>query len=477
MGLINQLDSRADEGARELWNNSRASLVFSPEMRKATVALIIPLLVILAPLGFTGLTPISPAEAQRTALPDFAGVAETVSPSVVSLRVAAKRPVMGFFGMMGEQVQRGAGSGVIIRSNGYILTNNHVIDGASTIEVRLHDNRRFEGEVVGRDPSTDLAVVKINATGLRAAKFADMSKVKPGQWVVAIGSPYGLDYTVTTGVVSALGRGGFGMTEIEDFVQTDASINPGNSGGPLVDLDGNIVGINTMIHGRATGIGFAAPADLAKRVADQLISNGSVRRAFIGVMLQELTPALAKELKIKDNRGGAIVADVVSGSPAEKAGLKEGDVIIQIDGTRVSDGRDVVRAILQKGVGAEASVKIMRDGRERTVKLVTTERPDRESARAGASSDQRSALGMSLAPAPEALTRRYGLKRGVGLYVESVSQGSKAAEAGLSRGDLIVEADRQPVRSEADLEKAMRDGRALLRVLRQNGAFYTLLER
>lgn len=442
-------------------------------MRKYAVAIFALLACILA-------SPNLPADAQRASLPDFASVAEEVSPSVVSLRVASRRPVMGFFGMMGEQVQQGAGSGVIIRSNGYILTNNHVIDGASKIEVRLHDNRRFEGEVVGRDPSTDLAVVKIPATGLRAARFADMEKVKPGQWVIAIGSPFGLDYTVTTGVVSALGRGGFGMTEIEDFVQTDASINPGNSGGPLVDLEGNIVGINTMIHGRGSGIGFAAPADLAKRVADQLIANGTVRRAFIGVMLQELTPALAKELKVRDDRGGALITDIVSGSPADKAGLRVGDVIIAIDGKRVSDGRGVVRAILQKGVGTETSIRILRDGRERTVKLVTAQRPDRGNAPAARGADESgeaSNFGMRLSPTPEPLRQRYGLERGVGLLVEGVTQGSKAAEAGLSRGDLIVEADRAPVRSVDDLQKAMRDGKALLRVLRQNGAFYTLLER
>ena len=442
---------------------------------------VLPLLSLVALLVASQAAPtLMPASAQRSSLPDFAGVAESVSPSVVSLRVAARRPVMGFFGAMGEQVQQGAGSGVIIRSSGYILTNNHVIDGASKIEVRLHDNRRFEGEVVGRDPSTDLAVVKIAATGLRAARFAEMDRVKPGQWVVAIGSPFGLDYTVTTGVVSALGRGGFGMTEIEDFVQTDASINPGNSGGPLVDLDGNIVGINTMIHGRGSGIGFAAPADLAKRVADQLIENGEVKRAFIGVMLQELTPALAKELKVKDDRGGALIADVVSGSPAEQAGLRVGDVIVSIDGRRVSDGRGVVRAILQKGVGSAANVAIVRDGRERTVKLVTSERPDREGARASSGrggGGGEASFGMELRPAPDALRQRYGLGQGGGLVVQGVKPGAKAAEAGLSQGDLIVEADRQPVRSEADLKKAMRDGRALLRVLRQNGAFYTLLER
>lgn len=270
------------------------------------------------------------------------------------------------------------------------------------------------------------------------------------------------------------------MTEIEDFVQTDASINPGNSGGPLVDLEGNIVGINTMIHGRGSGIGFAAPADLAKRVADQLIANGTVRRAFIGVMLQELTPALAKELKVRDDRGGALITDIVSGSPADKAGLRVGDVIIAIDGKRVSDGRGVVRAILQKGVGTETSIRILRDGRERTVKLVTAQRPDRGNAPAARGADESgeaSNFGMRLSPTPEPLRQRYGLERGVGLLVEGVTQGSKAAEAGLSRGDLIVEADRAPVRSVDDLQKAMRDGKALLRVLRQNGAFYTLLER
>lgn len=417
-------------------------------------------------------------------LPDFARVAEAVSPSVVSLRIEARRQVQSFvhpfFGGPAEQLQRGMGSGVIIRSDGYILTNNHVVAGADRIEVRLHDNRRFEGKVIGTDPATDLAVVKIEAKGLKAAKFADARKVKPGQWVVAIGSPFGLDYTVTTGVVSAVGRGGFGMAEIEDFVQTDASINPGNSGGPLVDLDGNVVGINTMIHGRGTGIGFAAPADLAERVAAELIEHGAVRRAFIGVGFQDLTPALSRELGVDDDRGGAVVSQVVPGGPAARAGLREGDVVVAVDGERIHEGRELQRAVLRKGVGATLRLEVVRDGKRRTLTVKTDERPSSEAARREPARNARggsASFGLSLAQVPPQVAQELGIEGGQGAIVAEVRPDGAAARAGIERGDVILEADRKRVKGPADVESALSDGKALLRIRRRDGAFYTVLER
>jgi serine protease Do len=447
--------------------------------RLLATGLFLALVPVLAPYSVDAQT-----SAREARLPDFAQVAEAVSPSVVSLRVEAKRqapPMLHpFFGGQQEQLQRGMGSGVIIRADGYILTNNHVVAGADRIEVRLHDNRRFEGRVIGTDPSTDLAVVKIEAKGLRAARFADSRKVKPGQWAVAIGSPFGLDYTVTTGVVSAVGRGGFGMAEIEDFVQTDASINPGNSGGPLVDLDGHVIGINTMIHGRGTGIGFAAPADLAERVATQLIEHGVVRRAFIGVGFQDLTPALSRELGVDDDRGGAIVSQVVPDGPAARAGVREGDVVIAVDGRRIHEGRELQRAVVRKGVGASLSLEILRDGKRRSITVTTDERPEKERvarAPAGRGRAGSDSFGLSLGEVPPSIAKDLGLRKGDGVVVAEVQPNGAAARAGLERGDVIVEADRKAVRGVGDVDEALSDGKALLRIRRRDGAFYTVLER
>ena len=244
--------------------------------------------------------------------------------------------VTRFFGKNQDSpIARGTGSGVIFTADGAILTNNHVIDDALTINVRLRDGRLLPAKLLGRDPATDLAVVKVDATGLTAAKFADSDAARVGEWVVAIGSPFGLGYTVTTGVLSAKGRGGLGMNPIEDYLQTDASINPGNSGGPLCDLDGHVLGINTMIVGRGTGIGFAVPSNLARRVAEQILKTGHVERAWIGVGIQDLTPELAAALKV-DPRAGVLVNSINDGGPAQKANIKPGDIIGAVAGKKVT---------------------------------------------------------------------------------------------------------------------------------------------
>jgi S1-C subfamily serine protease len=317
----------------------------------------------------------------------FASVAEQVSPSVVSIRVAA--PIRGrifdlrFLGPHFEvpSVVRGQGSGVVFRSNGYILTNRHVVEGARGIEVRLHDDRMFPARVVGTDDATDLAVLKIDAEHLRPALFASRDSVRAGEWVLAIGSPFGLDYTVTAGVVSAVGRGGLGVNEIEDYVQTDASINPGNSGGPLVDLRGRVVGINTLIAGPGTGIGFAIPADLAQRVADEIARTGRVRRAWLGVGLEELSPARAAALRVAPTHG-LLVDSVVSSGPAARAGIREGDVIVSVGGATVSDARRLQDRVALHPVGTELTVEVFRNGVRRTFVVTTGERPERSETRA-----------------------------------------------------------------------------------------------
>ena len=269
---------------------------------------------------------LSRAVAFETALTD---VAESVSPSVVSIQVEVTRPqnegLPFFFGSQGRGgIVRGGGSGIILRPDGYILTNNHVVNQASRIEVRLKNGKSFPAKLVGADSATDLAMLKIDARNLPQAEFGSSEKARVGQFVIAIGSPFGLDYTVTTGVLSAKGRGGIGANEIEDYLQTDASINPGNSGGPLVNLQGRVLGINTMIIGRGSGIGFAIPAEIAQRVARQLIDNGTVKRAWLGVSFQELTPELAAHFG-GNFEGGALINAIVPGAHAATRTVRAAD--------------------------------------------------------------------------------------------------------------------------------------------------------
>ncbi len=419
----------------------------------------------------------------------FAAVAEAVSPSVVSVSVDARLPNGGMaampfgpFGMTPPQddgLAHGNGSGVVVRPDGYILTNFHVVQHAERIEVQLQDGRRFVAQVVGADPATDLAVIRIAARDLPAASFAESSGVRPGQWAIAIGSPFGLDYTVTTGVVSSVGRGGLGMNEIEDYLQTDASINPGNSGGPLVDLDGRVIGINTMIIGRGAGIGFAVSAELARRVATQILEHGRVRRAWIGVSFQELTPELAAAFSLGErSRAGALIADVVPRGPAARAGLRAGDVVVAVDGQPVREGRDLLRAVLRHDIGTSVRLEVVRDRRRRTMTLTTAERPgaEREDApvrtAATPSANRAPTDGISLSPLTPEQRREIG---GSGALVTDVSPGSDADRAGLRRGDVILQADGADVSSPAAVTGALGDGSALLRVRRGENSFYTVL--
>jgi serine protease Do len=424
----------------------------------------------------------------------IASVAERVSPSVVSIRVEARRPAqpMGglpfpFFGRPhdgGDQIQRGNGSGVIIRADGHILTNNHVVEHATRITVVLRDGRHLTGELVGADPATDLAVLKVDATNLPSAPFADSDRIRPGQWSVAIGSPFGLDYTVTAGVVSAVGRAGFGAAEIEDFIQTDAAINPGNSGGPLVDLDGRVLGINTMIVGRGSGIGFAVPSTLARQVANQIIDEGQVRRAWIGVSFQPLTPELAQHFGLTEGAPhGALVSGLVPDGPAAKAGVRPGDVILKVDGDTIQDSHDLLRSVLRKPVGAKVNLEVMREGRARTLALKTGERPGQSQevqsrGRPGGSADPASGLGLRLQPlTPDLAQRLDAADQKHGVVVAGVRPGTPADRAGLRQGDIIVNADRKELHDVSQLQKALTDGKAVLRVRRGDGSFFTVLQK
>jgi serine protease Do len=423
----------------------------------------------------------------------FASVAKRVSPSVVSVRVESRpEPVAGsmdpfsffgrgfrFRGAPDAQVQRGMGSGVIVRDDGYVLTNHHVIDGATRIEVELHDGRRVPANVVGSDPATDLAVLKVDATGLPAARFASPNEIEVGQWAIAIGSPFGLDDTITAGVVSAMGRAGLGSSEIEDYIQTDASINPGNSGGPLVNLRGEVIGINTMIIGRGTGIGFAIPSRLAQHVADQLIDSGAVTRAWIGVGFQELTPELAGHFHLDaSSTHGALVGSVSAGGPAARAGLREGDVIVSVDGQDLRDGRDLQRLVLAKRVGEPVRLGVVRDGDHLALTLTTGERPSSEALARGDRGGEpgpASVGGLALQPLTPELARPLGLDGVNGALIAAVEPGTAADRAGLREGDVIVEADRKDVAGVDDVREALSDGSALLRVRRGSSSFYAVM--
>ncbi len=330
------------------------------------------------------------AVASARALSDaFTEVTEGVSPSVVSLHVVAEeevaaiprelRDALPFLiplpeGDGGVRIRHGDASGVVVRSDGYILTTNHAVADATRIDVVLSDGQRHLAEVVGTDPETDLAVIRIDAEDLIPATFGDSSDVRIGEWVLAIGAPFGLESTVTAGVVSATGRSNLGVNAIEDYVQTDASINPGNSGGPLVDLDGRVVGINCMIVGRASGIGFAVPSNLARRVADDLIETGTVVRSHIGVGFEPLTPEMAERLQLTD-LAGAVIVEVLPDGPASEGGIIPGDVVVEVDGVPLADGRDLLRIVLAADPGTLLRLGVVRRGERMSLPVLTARRP------------------------------------------------------------------------------------------------------
>jgi len=414
---------------------------------------------------------LSRAIAFETAL---TGVAEAVSPSVVSIKVEVTRPhPIPFLGMPDRGgIVRGGGSGVILRSDGYILTNNHVVREATRIDVTLRNGKSYPATLIGADPPSDLALLKIEATGLKQTKFASSQDARVGQFVIAVGSPFGLDYTVTTGVLSAKGRGGIGANEIEDYLQTDASINPGNSGGPLVDLNGDVLGINTMIIGRGSGIGFAIPSEIAQRVAKQLIQHGAVKRAWLGVSFQEITPELASYFG-GDFDGGALISAVVPDGPADKAGLKAGDVVVAVGDTNIREGHDLLRTVLRHDVGERLTLKVRRGTNSRKVKLVTGERPTENGAQARPKgSDDNDALGLSLQEITPMLRQRFRYEGEGRVFVRGVQPGSDADRAGLQSGDIILQADHRQVQSAKDVELALKDGKALLYVERESRRFF-----
>jgi len=412
----------------------------------------------------------------------FSEVASRTLPAVVTLYVEFTRrsDVMlynapGFWGAPPEEPQRrhGSGSGVLIREDGVIVTNHHVVEGATRIRVHLRDGRTFAGRVLGTDPSADLAVVKIEARALPTAGFADSDAARVGEWVLAIGAPFGLEATVTHGVISAKGRAGLGQTSIEDYLQTDASINPGNSGGPLINLRGEVLGINTMILGRGTGVGFAVPSRLARLVTEQLATGGSVSRGWIGLGLQDLTADLARNFDLPPG-GGAIVSQLDPRGPSARAGLALGDVITSIDGRPVTSSNDVVQSVTGHRPNDAITLAVLRNGQAHAVRVVAGPRPEAGNERAarGRGTDAPRVegsrnLGIEVAPIPIQRARQLGVDRGV--MVTVVEPGGAAERAGLRPGDVILQADQQPVGNSGDLVTATQDGHSALLVRRANG--------
>lgn len=364
--------------------------------------------------------------------------------------------------------QYAQGSGFIISTDGHIITNNHLAQDADKITVILADGREFEAETVGTDRDTDIAVLKVDASKLTALEMADSDSLEVGEWVLAIGNPFGLSQTVTAGIVSAKGRSGFRLTEYEDYIQTDAAINPGNSGGPLLNLDGEVVGINTFIisgSGGFMGIGFAIPINIAKTVYRQLVDTGKVVRGFLGVIIQDLTPELADSFDLKDSKG-VLISEVTEDSAAEKAGLKQGDIIIEFDGQSVEKANVLQSRIAMLRPDSRAKVVILRDGKRKTLTVKLGERP-KEAITAGRS-EALEQLGFAVKNLTDDLAQRLGYEGLTGVVVVQVESGSQAEQKGITAGMLILEVDRKPVKNTKDfeeaIEKAGKEGSILLLV-------------
>jgi len=359
-----------------------------------------------------------------------------------------------------EQREHGLGSGVIVSSDGYILTNNHVVEGATDVEVSLSNDKEQKAEVIGTDPSSDLALLKIDSTDLPILKLGDSSKLEIGDLVFAIGNPFGVGQTVTMGIVSATGRGGLGIEDYEDFIQTDAAINPGNSGGALIDINGDLVGINTAIVGRSggnDGIGFAIPADMAKYVADQIRSNGQVVRGYLGAYIQDVTPEIAQAMNIKTSNG-ALISDVADDGPAASSGLKRGDVVTAVNGEQVIDSRRFRLKIAEMAPGSTVRLTVERDGQEMQLPVKLGKLQDTDLASGNQQPGEKSSLrGLQLQDLTPSIRQSLGLDPQIrGVVIAGLAPGSQAEEAGLRRGDVIQEVNRKAIASVDDFSEATR---------------------
>ena len=455
----------------------------------------------------------SPSEARQLA-DQLSGLFETASeavgPSVVPIFAEQTEDFAGndqmqqffgdeffhrFFNMPGQggqdgeggwsQTVRSMGSGVIMSSDGYILTNNHVVSGAEKLTVVLGDDKRLDAKVVGTDPQTDVAVIKVDAKDLPAAKLGNSDDTRVGQWVIAVGNPFQLLHSVTAGIVSAKGRSSVGLAAYEDFIQTDASINPGNSGGALADLDGNVIGINTAISspsGASAGVGFAIPINMARHVMESLIAQGKVSRGYLALVPQDLNEDLAKAMGVPDE-DGALVGDVMAGGPSDKAGIKRGDIITEFDGHKVKDSTDLRKRVAETAPDSRVDVKVVRDGHPQTLHVKLEERPEQDSAQRPATAPQKQELekgfGLGLQELTPDVAHQLGYEQEKGALVANVAPGSPADEAGLRRGDLIQEVDHHRVDDVAASVRAMKADRndsVLLLVRRGPNTFFSAIK-
>ena len=433
-------------------------------------------------------------------LPDFTVLSEKVSPAVVNVSTTSQgessphmeggpfgggggqgqgqgdphefwEPFERFFGPMPKRQfkQRSLGSGFIINRDGYILTNNHVIENADEILVKLADEKEYKARVVGRDQKTDIAVIKIDdAKDLTTVTMGNSDELRVGEWVVSIGNPFGLEHSVTAGIVSAKGRF-IGQGSYDNFIQTDAAINPGNSGGPLINLKGEVVGINTAIFSRSggnIGIGFAIPVNVAKDLLPELEEKGRVTRAWLGVMIQKVTPDIAENFGLKETRG-ALVADVMKDGPAYAAGVKVGDVIVEFDGHAIKESTELPMLVARTPVGKTVSIKLTRDKRTETLSVKLGELKEEETAAVG----KEQGFGLTVQPLTPEIAESLGLSGDIkGVVVSGVEPGSSADDAGMHRGDVILEVNREPVRDLASYRKAIKSagkGKSVLMLVRR----------
>jgi serine protease Do len=437
-------------------------------------------------------------------VPNFAELAEHLKPSVVNIsttqvmkgqrRSMPRMPFPNPFGERdpfeefferffgGENPQRefrrrSLGSGFILNREGYIVTNNHVVENASDIKVSLSDKEEYDAKVIGRDPKTDVALIKIEAKkDLPAASLGDSDKLRVGEWVMAIGNPFGLGHTVTTGIVSAKGRI-IGAGPYDNFIQTDASINPGNSGGPLFNMNGEVVGINTAIIATGQGIGFAIPINVAKELLVSLREKGRVVRGWLGVQVQRITPDLAKSFGLERERG-ALVADVMPDTPAAKAGIERGDVIIEFNGRKIEEMNDLPRVVANTPPNTDVSIKLLRKGQEKTVQVRVAELKEERVAEGGGTLEEN--LGMTVQELTPEIARNLGMSETKGVVVTNVEDGSPADEAGVQRGDVVLEVNQKKIQTVQDYRAAIsRVGGSdslLLLIRRGNNVLYVAMK-
>jgi len=435
----------------------------------------------------------------------FTEIVSTVSPAVVNISATKviQRETDGVFsdpffdlfspfndfGMPKKWKEKSLGSGVIVSPDGYIITNNHVVEKGEEIKVTLFDGRTFKGKLVGADQKTDIAIIQIDARKLPTLTWGDSERLQVGEFVLAIGNPYSLSHTVTMGIISAVGRANVGIADYEDFIQTDAAINPGNSGGPLVNVKGELIGINTAIFSRTggyQGIGFAVPSNMVRIIMDQLVQRGKVTRGWIGVTIQELTPELSNKFGAKKAQG-ALVSDVMKDSPASKAGIKRGDIILEFNGRSVKDVSNLRNMVAQSKIGDEMGMKILRSGREYYVKVTIVEMPRaRDVAEVipdHATSDTQAELltGLTIMDLTKETLKQLGYNKDEkGVIVVKVETGSPADEAEIRKGDIINEIDEKKIDSVEDFNRIAsnikRDKTVLLFINRSGKRFYVVLK-